>query len=194
MSAQLLVNVVSVVNLGAGASLTVAHGLLSGGVSVAPTLVFPDRATPIIVSMVTATTITFTNTGLSAETAKFRCERGWQPEVDAATVPNMFWQGGGTGGIAPLNVAPRQGGSFGGWSDYEEFEVEALGANAHLVGETGVMLLNIPSPAPQQHMVVWNGRIMRVFRDYLLVGNMVVLGRPLTDGEVLAVYYNRAGV
>lgn len=192
MYPQLLVSVVVVANLGVGVSVTLPHGLTSGGEGVAPTLVFPDRATAIIVTGVTPTTVTFRNLGTGAETAKFRCERGWQPEVDAASVTPMLWQGGtGTASGTPLRGVTD---SAGGWSDYEEFEVEVQGPLANLVGEASVSLLHVPSALPTQHMVVRNGRIMRSNRDYVLVENVLVLERPLTDGDALVVYYNKASV
>jgi hypothetical protein len=100
--AQLLVNVLSVGPLAAGASITIAHNLESNGASVAPTLVFPDRVTDIVVGAITATTVTFTNAGVSPAAANFRCERGWQPEVDAFTVATMKYLGPGaaTGSLA----------------------------------------------------------------------------------------------
>ena len=91
--AQTLVNVVTVTNLGAGAFFVVPHGLESNGAGVAPTLVFPDRPTTISVAAVDATSITFFNIGPAIATAKFRCERGWQPEVDATTVGLMLYAG-----------------------------------------------------------------------------------------------------
>lgn len=93
MPIQLLVNVLSVGPLGGGASVTLPHGLASNDVDVAPTLVFPDRVTDIIVAATTATTVTFTNTGVSPQSANFRCERGWQPEVNAFSVTQMRWTG-----------------------------------------------------------------------------------------------------
>jgi hypothetical protein len=98
MSAQVLVNVVSVNALAAGASVTVPHGLVDADVAVSPTLIQPDRSTPIKVTAFTATTVTFRNDGTGAETANFRCERGLSTEVDYATLTPMTWQGGGGGG------------------------------------------------------------------------------------------------
>lgn len=102
MPTQLLVNVLTVGPLGAGASVTLPHGLASNDVSVAPTNVFPDRVTDIVVTATTATTVTFTNVGANPATARFRCERGWQPEVDAFTVTPMLYAGPGaaTGSLA----------------------------------------------------------------------------------------------
>lgn len=93
--AQLLVQVVAVTNLAAGATVTVAHTLESNGVAVAPTLVFPDRDTSIAVQSVSTTGVTFINNGTSAASANFRCERGWQPELDAFTVTPLLYKGGG---------------------------------------------------------------------------------------------------
>ena len=203
MSSQLLVSVVSVTSLGAGVSVTRAHGLTSGGAPVPPTLVFPDRMTSIVVTEVTSTTVTFRNAGTVSETANFRCERGWQPEVDAFSVTPMFWQGGGSGvnggnagnggATAPYQV-PAPSSVGGGWSDYEEFEAVAGGPSPNLVGSASVTLRHVPASLPQQHLVVRNGRIMRSSRDYALDGDEVVLARILTEGDVLVVYYNKAVV
>jgi hypothetical protein len=91
--AQALVNVLTVTNLAGGATLTVAHGLESNNVSVVPTLAFPDRPTTIAVQSANATTVTFVNNGGAIATAKFRVERGWQPEVDAFTVTPLLYAG-----------------------------------------------------------------------------------------------------
>lgn len=98
--AQTLVNVLAVTNLAAGGTVTIAHGLESNGVSVTPTLVFPDRPTGIAVQSVTATNVVFVNNGLTTASANFRCERGWQPEVNASTVTPLLYAGGGTAGGA----------------------------------------------------------------------------------------------
>ena len=98
MPTQLLVNVLAVGPLAPAASVTLAHGLASNDQSLPPTLVFPDRSTSIVVTATTATTVTFTNLGGVVESANFRCERGWQPEVDAYAVTPMKWQGGSVGG------------------------------------------------------------------------------------------------
>jgi len=105
MSAQVLVNVVPVTALAAGASITLPHGLVSGGVDVSPFYVAPDRATPIIVLSFTDTTITFRNDGSGAETANFRCERGLSQEIDYATATAVVWKGnpGGGGGGGAVN-------------------------------------------------------------------------------------------
>jgi hypothetical protein len=98
--AQLLVQVVAVNSLAAGATVVVAHTLESNGVAVAPTYVVPDRVTSIKVVSVSTTGVTFQNTGLATGSANFRLERGWQPEVDAFTVTPLLWQGGGGSGTS----------------------------------------------------------------------------------------------
>jgi hypothetical protein len=98
--AQTLVNIVAVSNLAAGATTTLAHGLESNDAAVAPTLVFPDRPTGIAVQSVTTTSVVFINRGITTASANFRCERGWQPEVNALTVTPLLYAGGGTAGGA----------------------------------------------------------------------------------------------
>jgi len=156
--------------------------------------------TSIIVTEVTSTTVTFRNAGTVSETANFRCERGWQPEVDAFSVTPMFWQGGGSagnggnGGATASNQVSAPNSVGGGWSDYEEFEAVAGGPSPNLVGSASVTLRHVPASLPQQHLVVRNGRIMRSSRDYAFDGNEVVLARILTEGDILVVYYNKAVV
>lgn len=93
--AQLLVQVVPVNALAAGATTTVAHTLESNGAAVAPTLVIADRVTSIAVQSVSTTGVTFINNGTATASANFRLERGWQPEVDATAVTPFLWNGGG---------------------------------------------------------------------------------------------------
>lgn len=93
--AQLLVQVVNVNALASGATVVVPHALESNDAAVAPTLIIPDRTTSIVVQSASTTGVTFRNDGALAATANFRLERGWQPEVNAATVTPLLWQGGG---------------------------------------------------------------------------------------------------
>lgn len=72
MPTQLLVNVLAVGPLAPAASVTLAHGLASNDVSVAPTLVFPDRVTDIVVGAITTTAVTFTNAGATSAFATGR--------------------------------------------------------------------------------------------------------------------------
>ena len=91
--AQLLVQVVNVNALAGGGTITVAHSLESNGVAVAPTLVFADRPTPLRIVSVSVAGVTISNPSPFPQTANFRLERGWQPEVDASTVTTMLYQG-----------------------------------------------------------------------------------------------------
>lgn len=102
---QLLVQVVNVNSLAAGATTTVAHSLESNGVAVAPTLVLADRPTPLRVVSVSSAAITVANPSTSPQSANFRLERGWQPEVDASTVTTMTYQGLSTLGATAKLVA-----------------------------------------------------------------------------------------
>lgn len=99
---QKLVNVIQVSSLAAGASVVVAHGLNSAGQSVAPTQVFPNGPTPIVVTSATATDITFTNSGDSTESATFRAEH----DYSAVAVPTtqMLWQGDEAPVTSPLTL------------------------------------------------------------------------------------------
>lgn len=108
---QLLVNVFTVGPLNAGDSVTVPHGLMSRGEPVVPTLIQPDRATPIVVEEATDLAVRFTNYGTATATAVFRFERGLSNEVDADTLTPSYWQGvvagGGGGGVsAVVGTAP----------------------------------------------------------------------------------------
>jgi hypothetical protein len=88
--AQLLVNVLEVA-LGAGDSVTLDHGLVSNGVSVSPTQVFPNRASSIVVESADATAVTFRNDGADSATAFFRCEYDYSA-IAVGAAP-MLWQG-----------------------------------------------------------------------------------------------------
>jgi len=109
MATQKLVEIVSVIDLAAGASLVVPHDLSSGGVAVAPTEIAPDRATPIVVDAVTESTVTFRNDSSVTTSANFRL--GYQLSIIAN--PEMaepfLWGGvpfGGGGGV-PGPVGPQ---------------------------------------------------------------------------------------
>jgi hypothetical protein len=109
MASQLLVNVLSVGPLGAGASTTVAHELKSGDVGVVPTQVICDRASPIQVTTTTTSTITFTNTDASnPASANFRAE--YDHSIHAVGATPLNWQGY----VAPAPVLPAA--VFGSYS------------------------------------------------------------------------------
>ena len=84
-----------VVSLAAGASTTVAHGVTVDGAAATPHVVQPDRSTPIVVSALTATSVTFTNPSASAQDANFMCEFLFSTQSRPADVPagSMIWQG-----------------------------------------------------------------------------------------------------
>lgn len=91
MGAQLLVKVVTVTNLAGGASTTLAHGLRDTRGPVAPTQVICDRASPLVVSAATTTTITVTNPTGSPLTANFRCE--FDHSIHAVGATQVKWSG-----------------------------------------------------------------------------------------------------
>jgi hypothetical protein len=104
MSDQLLVNVLTV-TVPASGSVTVAHGLKSNGVSVAPKLVLPSGSSPVSAGTITDTEITFNNSAAYEVTATFRVERGVSIEVDAD-------------GLEAVRVgSAAAGGTFGGTAD-----------------------------------------------------------------------------
>jgi hypothetical protein len=109
MANQKLVTVVSVVDLASSASITLPHDLSSGGVAVSPTMVAPDRATPIVVEAVTATSVTFRNDSAVQTSANFRLSYELSLIADPTTVTPIYWEGvpvGGGGGV-PGPVGPQ---------------------------------------------------------------------------------------
>ena len=91
MATQLLVNVLNVTNLAGAASVTLAHGLRSGDAPVVPTQVLCDRASPLVVSATTDTTITVTNPTGSTLSANFRCE--FDHSIHAVGATPTKWSG-----------------------------------------------------------------------------------------------------
>jgi hypothetical protein len=91
-ASQALVNVLSVGPLAPGASVTLPHGLRVGGRAVAPTQVFPNALTQIVVSSASTTEVVFTNAGTSTASALFRCEYDYS--AIAVGVAPTYWQGG----------------------------------------------------------------------------------------------------
>lgn len=105
--AQLLVEVLEVTNLAAGATVVVPHNLESNGVAVAPTLVLANSTTPLVVQSVSTTGITVFNPSPLAQSSSFRLERGWQPEVDAFTVTPMLYNGSSGSSGQTLKLAAQ---------------------------------------------------------------------------------------
>ena len=91
MATQLLVNVLTVTNLAGGASTTLDHGLRSGDAPVTPTQVLCDRASPLVVTAATSTTITVSNPTASPLTANFRCE--FDHSIHAVGATPVKWSG-----------------------------------------------------------------------------------------------------
>lgn len=86
------------VTLAAGASVTLPHGLTQPDNSPAtPFEVRPDRATPIVCTAATSTTVSFNNPDSAPQTAIFRVWRYHSVNAPDATTA-LRWQGGGGGG------------------------------------------------------------------------------------------------
>src|SRR5574343_90029 len=100
---------ISVTGLAAGASTTLAHNIVVGDVATAPQIVLADRGTTIRVDTVTATQVTFTNSGPSTATAVF-----WAwfhhsiTAVPGDTSPGIFYKGTDSGGAVDTFVAPNE--------------------------------------------------------------------------------------
>lgn len=94
--------ILPVLALASGASTVLPHGLIGK-----PTRVMPDRATPIAVTLVTATHVTFTNLGGGTESAYFWAKRDHSIQQDGTV--ELFWQG--SAGFSSFALANPQ------WND-----------------------------------------------------------------------------
>lgn len=91
MADQLLATRLTVTALGAGANITLPHGLKANGKPVVPTQVSCDRASPIAVTACTDVAVTFTNLSTGAASANFRVE--YDHSIHAVGTPAVTWQG-----------------------------------------------------------------------------------------------------
>jgi hypothetical protein len=89
--------------LASAATVTLPHDLREGDRDVTPNAVLPDRATPIVVTGITDTTVSFRNDGTLVESAIFQAIR-WHSiqEAQPLLIPPLLWQGNpGTAGAVP---------------------------------------------------------------------------------------------
>jgi hypothetical protein len=83
------------VTLAAGASTTVAHGLIVNGAAVVPQKIEVDRISAMQVDSATSTTITVSNPGKSSSVAIFLCTYIHSIQAKPAdTAPGWWWKGG----------------------------------------------------------------------------------------------------
>lgn len=102
MPADVYQSIASIANLGPGASVVVAHGIKVAGMDAAPTLVMPSAASPVVVSSVTATQVTYRNDGVAPETVDFLCQFTHSFQKFPQWATNMYWQGLGAS-LGPLD-------------------------------------------------------------------------------------------
>lgn len=100
MANQLLATRLSVLALGPGASITLPHGLKVGGKGVTPNQVICARASPIAVTVVDATAVTFTNLSTAPASTYFRVE--FDHSIHAVGTPTLAWQGY----VTPTSLPP----------------------------------------------------------------------------------------
>lgn len=120
------------VTLAAGASVTLPHGLTQPNNSATPPFeVRPDRATPIVCTGVTNTTVSFNNPDAAPQTAIFRVWRYHSVNVPDNTAA-LLWQGassgGGGGGGFVYQIAWDPNGILSGNQVTTWAELEALAA------------------------------------------------------------------
>jgi hypothetical protein len=116
MSTQLLVNVLSVGPIAPLGSVIVPHGLKVAGQGVVPRQAYPDRASPLIVSAMTDTTISIINPdAVNAQSANFRVEYDHSIHAEGATP--IKWQGTAASGFTPV---------YGSFSDSTAQTIPAL--------------------------------------------------------------------
>lgn len=118
--APLLVNVLSIGPLGAGASVTVPHGLNYGGNGVVPTQVICDRASPIAVAATTTSSVTFSNGSAAPASANFRAE--YDHSIHAVGATPIAWQG----------YVPPAAGGVGVYGVFSDSTDQPLTANVPL--------------------------------------------------------------
>lgn len=106
---NVLQNDLAVVNLGPAAQVTIPHLLKDSGRGLLPTLIQPDRSTPIRVFAADATEVTFENPAAEAQTSNFliQFDHTIQQARPPGIAPFEFWyQGdpgaGGGGGVGPI--------------------------------------------------------------------------------------------
>jgi hypothetical protein len=101
VSFSVLLSELAVGPLAPAAIVVVPHNLIVDGLPLAPTSVMPDRGTPIIVTAITSTTVTFQNMGAIPSSANFRAEFTHSIQRNPLNIAPQLWQGdvGGGGSV-----------------------------------------------------------------------------------------------
>lgn len=115
MPLSVLQALLTVTDLAPGATVTLPHGLQSDYRQLtSPSVIWPDRATPIGVTAANATSVTFKNFGGAIESAVFLAQLTHTIQVNDLAVP-LFWKGtGGSSGTVPAGITPFLVASDGG--------------------------------------------------------------------------------
>lgn len=180
--APLLVNVLSIGPLAAGASVTVSHGLNYNNQGVVPTQVLCDRASPIRVASTSTTSITFTNGGGVAESANFRAE--YDHSIHAVGAAPFNWQG---------YVEPGSGGNIGTLV-YATGPIQSITAASDTITPTTTLHRitnttggNIALTSTPQ--IVWPGAVLGqllIVENVLTSNAHVTLARGALEGVALS--------
>lgn len=100
------------VTVGAGATLSFAHGLRTEErVGLIPNMVVPDRDSPLVVVGVDDVSISVNNPSAAPATANFLCQLDFSTQRDPDALDAFYWQGGGGGGggLAPYEYVVQPG-------------------------------------------------------------------------------------
>jgi hypothetical protein len=93
-------------NLAPAATIAIPHTLEIEGAAVRPAIIWPDRATPIVVQSADATEVVYRNDGTVNESAVFEVK--WVHSVNSVPLPDFYWNGIGISGSDTTRIAPPE--------------------------------------------------------------------------------------
>lgn len=96
----------AVSNLAPAATVTIPHTLSVGGVAVVPHIIWPDRATAIVVQSADAAEVVYRNDGGAIESAVFEVK--WVHSVNSLSLPDFYWLGIGISGSDTRRYPPPE--------------------------------------------------------------------------------------